>query len=106
MIQKTLFVTLLIWIGLANGEDLFGGDLGSPDYAECAIHNVEYEKWYLLSERVMNARYRTIALNRFQVFSDSNQGVWQFVPTNHTKNSFYLRNKKYSEDLYADTNFA
>ena len=106
MNQNILFITLLISIGLANADDLFDGDLSNPDYAECAIHSVEYEKWYLLSERLMNARFRTIALNRFQVFSDSKQGIWQFVPTNHTKNSFYLRNKKYSEDLYADTNFA
>jgi hypothetical protein len=101
-------LVILIFIAIQSVQNDIVSDLeelNSENYAECSIYNVKYDKWYLHADKMSGRQKRIIGINRFQVFSDTKQGVWQFVPTNHTKNSFYLRNKKYSEDLYADTIF-
>ena len=37
------------------------------------------------------------------LFKDPKQAVWQFVPVENLKNTFYLRNLKFNEDLFAST---
>ena len=37
---------------------------------------------------------------------DPKQGVWQFTPVENLKNTFYLRNLKFNENLFASTDFA
>ncbi len=70
----------------------------------CEIHNVKYADRFLFAETLASSK-RPISLGKYIVFADRKQKSWEFLPVDGIKNGFYLKNKKYSEKLYASTQF-
>ena len=86
-----------LWIGLR----------GSKELPECRISNGKYTKWFITSERNTNGRDRSVGINRFSLFAEPDQDVWQFIPVNGTvKNAYILRNMKFKDNLYATQEFS